>query len=61
MPGDDADTFGVSLQDHDGVGDGAGQYVIWDLPHLEKREVKETHSRNSDVTQEVVSVLVLFL
>lgn len=38
VPGDDADAFGVSLQDHDGIGDGAGQWVIWDLPHLERRD-----------------------
>ncbi|TNN67299.1 hypothetical protein EYF80_022406 [Liparis tanakae] len=34
--GDDTDTLGVSLQDDDGVGEGAGQRVIWDLPHLER-------------------------
>lgn len=38
VPGDDANTFGVSLQDNNRVGEGTGQTVVWDLPHLERRD-----------------------
>lgn len=35
VPGHDAHALGVSFQNHDGIRDGAGQRVIWNLPHLE--------------------------
>lgn len=38
VPRDDADPLGVSFQDHDGIGEGADQRVIWNLPHLERRD-----------------------
>lgn len=44
VPGDDAHSFGVTLQHHHGVGEGAGQRVIWDLPHLERRDEEKSDS-----------------
>jgi len=39
VPADNADSFGVSLQDNNGIRQGAGQCMIWDLPHLERTQM----------------------
>ena len=59
VPGDDADTFGVTLQDHDGVGEGAGQRVIWDLPHLERRGEERPDCYTRSVTCPLTSVVYI--
>lgn len=41
VPADDADPFGVSLQNHDGIREGADQEVIWDLPHLDRMDEEQ--------------------
>lgn len=41
VPGDNADPFGVSLQNHDGIREGAGQEVIRDLPHLDRKDEEQ--------------------
>lgn len=37
VPADDAHAFGVALQYHNGLADGPGWSVVWDLPYLQKK------------------------
>lgn len=38
VPADDAHAFGVALQHHDGLANGPGWGVVWDLPYLPNSE-----------------------